>query len=136
VIAAGNSSLVQPYMFEDRSPQPGINYYRLKIIDADGKAEYSNIVSINAGNAQKSITFFPNPVTNKTIILHLNNLHQGTFKIELYNSIGQEVYKNHLLYSGGSLTENIKLPENIVDGLYHLYVYSGEERFDQQLIIK
>ena len=48
----------------------------------------------------------------------------------------QSVYKNHFVYSGGSLTENIQLPENIVNGLYYLYVYSGEERFDQKLIIK
>jgi hypothetical protein len=132
VMAAGNSS----YIFEDRSPQPGINFYRLKIIDADGKSEYSKIVSIRTGDAQRSITVYPNPVTDKTIILQLNNLHRGIFKIELYNSIGQAVYKNNIVYSGGSLTETIKLPESIAEGLYHLHVYSGEVRFDQKLIMK
>jgi hypothetical protein len=136
VIAAGNSSSLQQYMFVDRSPQPGINFYRLKIIDADGKTEYSKIVSIKTGDAQKSITVFPNPVTDKTIILQLNNQHQGTFTLELYNSIGQAVYKNNIVYSGGSLTETIKFPENIAEGLYHLHVYSGEVRFDRQVIMK
>ena len=136
VIAAGNSSSVQQYMFEDRSPQPGINFYRIKIIDAGGKVEYSKIVSIKTGDAQKSITVFPNPITDKTIILQLNNMHQGIFKIELYNSMGQAVYKNNIVYSGGSLTETIKLPENIAEGLYHLHVYSGEVRFAQKLIMK
>jgi hypothetical protein len=136
VIAAGNSSSLQQYMFDDTSPQPGINFYRLKIIDADGRAEYSKVISIKTGDAQKSITVFPNPVTDKTIILQLNNLHEGTFTIELYNAIGQKVYKNHIVYSGGSLTETIKLTENIAEGLYYLHVNSGEVRFDQKLIMK
>jgi uncharacterized delta-60 repeat protein len=136
VIAAGNNLSLQQYTFEDRSPQPGINFYRLKIIDADGKAEYSKIVSIKTGDAQESITIFPNPVTDKTIILQLNNLPHGTFKVELYNSIGQVVYKNKILYSGGSLSQTIKLPGSTAEGLYHLHVYSGEFRFDQKLIIR
>jgi hypothetical protein len=127
---------MQQYMFEDMSPQPGINFYRLKIIDANGKAEYSKIVSIHTGDAQKSITVYPNPVTDKTIILQLNNLHQGIFNIELYNSIGQAVYKSKIVYPGGSLAETIKLPASIAEGLYHLHVYSGEARFDQKLILK
>ncbi len=136
LIAAGNSSSMQQYMFEDRAPQPGINFYRLKIIDADGKAEYSKIVSIKTGDAQRSITVFPNPVTDKTIILQLNNMHPETFEIVLYNSIGQAVYKNNIDYAGGSLTATIKLPDSIAEGLYHLHVYSGEVRFAQKLIMK
>jgi uncharacterized delta-60 repeat protein len=136
VIAAGSSSTVQQYMFEDRSPQLGINFYRLKIIDADGNADHSKVVSIKTGDAQKSITVFPNPVTDKSIIVQLNNLPQGTYNIELYNSIGQSVYKNNIVYSGGSLSETIKLPESIPVGLYQFHVYSGEVRFDQKLIIK
>jgi len=136
VMAAGNSSSAQQYMFDDRSPQPGINFYRLKIIDADGKYEYSKIISIKTGVAQQSITVFPNPVTDKTMLLQLNNMHKGNIKIELYNSLGQAVFKDHIVYSGGSLTETIKLPESIAEGLYYLHIYSDAVRFDQKLIIK
>jgi uncharacterized delta-60 repeat protein len=136
VAATGNSSSPQQYLFDDISPRPGINFYRLKIIDTDGKAGFSKIVSIKTGDAQRSITVFPNPVTDKTIIVQMNNLQQGTFNIELYNAVGQAVYKGNIIYTGGSLTETLKLPASITEGVYHLSVRSGEDRFDQKLIVK
>lgn len=136
VIAAGNSSSVQQYMFEDKSPQHGINLYRLRIVDAGGKAEYSKIIRVKTGDALQSVSVYPNPVTGKTIILHLNNLHPETFKLDLYNSLGQPVYTSNIIYAGGSLTEAVKLPDSLVEGLYHLQVYSGEVRINQKLIIQ
>jgi hypothetical protein len=102
----------------------------------DGKAEFSKIVSIKTWNSRISIGVFPNPVTDKTFILQINKQHQGTYKIELYNSMGQAIYKNNIVYPGGSLTQTINLPGSIAEGLYHLQVYSGEVRFGQKIILR
>lgn len=46
VRAAGSSSVTSHYSFTDRSPLPGMNYYKLKSVDKDGSFTYSNTVAI------------------------------------------------------------------------------------------
>src|SRR5205085_2516485 len=51
------------YDYTDGQLLPGINYYRLKIIDVDRKISYSNtVVIINADNGLEIISVTPNPV--------------------------------------------------------------------------
>lgn len=60
----GNSSTSLRYNFEDTKPVSGINYYRLKQMDRDGKYAYSNVIAITTDNAT-ALTFghvYPNPV--------------------------------------------------------------------------
>ncbi len=59
VPASGNSSYTKNYTYTDKNIT-GINYYRLKMVDLDGKTEYSKIIVIsNRGKKQMSV--FPNP---------------------------------------------------------------------------
>ena len=51
------------YNFLHTSPIKGINYYRLKLIDKEGKANYSEIRIVNFGK-MVSISIFPNPTTD------------------------------------------------------------------------
>ena len=46
VKAAGNSNTVSYYDFTDRLPVKGMNYYRLKQVDLDGKYSYSEIRNV------------------------------------------------------------------------------------------
>lgn len=45
-ITASQARCGQPFNFMDAQPVPGTNYYRLKMIDVDGKISYSAIVAI------------------------------------------------------------------------------------------
>jgi hypothetical protein len=47
---AGNSSREIRYEYTDEKPLPGINYYRIKQTDFDGKYSYSEIKSVKFGN--------------------------------------------------------------------------------------
>lgn len=47
VDAAGNSTTTKDYAFDDRTPQPNANYYRLKQTDIDGKFTYSPVCVVN-----------------------------------------------------------------------------------------
>ena len=52
----------QPFMQTDRSPGPGINYYRLKLADADGKITYSAVVALfNKASGFRIVQVMPNP---------------------------------------------------------------------------
>ncbi|MCE7044646.1 T9SS type A sorting domain-containing protein [Dyadobacter sp. CY312] len=52
----GTISQTQHYVWEDRNPIAGINYYRLRQIDLDGKTEYSRIIPVRFEDAAGSIT--------------------------------------------------------------------------------
>lgn len=61
ITAAGNSQAKINYAVTDYTPQKGINYYRLKQVDADGKFDYSEIKTILFSN-NFDVTVNPNPV--------------------------------------------------------------------------
>lgn len=62
--AAGNSSSVLNYNYNHLTPATGINYYRLKMVDIDGRFTYSKTVQVNVTQASAAIIAFPNPVVN------------------------------------------------------------------------
>jgi len=63
VLASGNSTTERTYSFTHNLPARGANYYRIKMVDIDGRFKYSPIRSLqNLGNNE--ISSNPNPVTN------------------------------------------------------------------------
>lgn len=62
VKAAGNSALKLSYGFDDAAPLAGISYYRLKTLFADGRFEYTSVISVNRllsnGSYQPTSTIF------------------------------------------------------------------------------
>jgi hypothetical protein len=72
VKAAGNSNINSQYNFYDYKPFAGINYYRLEIVDKDGRFVYSEVKSINnasANNAAAEVSAYPNPVKDKLMLM-------------------------------------------------------------------
>jgi len=63
----------QPFDYTDAQPAKGVNYYRLKITDADGKITYSTIVSlINAVKGIDVMNIAPNPIVNSSFNLKVS----------------------------------------------------------------
>ncbi|MBK8686647.1 MAG: T9SS type A sorting domain-containing protein [Bacteroidetes bacterium] len=63
VSAAAYPDIENHYSFLDPAPWPGINYYRLKQVDLDGKWTYSKTISID--NSRDELIVFPNPANNQ-----------------------------------------------------------------------
>lgn len=61
IAAAGFSSSTMNYSYRDISPQGNILLYRLRMVDIDGKYNYSNIVRITSNDAKKELSVYPNP---------------------------------------------------------------------------
>jgi hypothetical protein len=61
--AAGNSSEKLIYTFQDNGYSHGtLNYYRLKVLDQNGEASYSNAVGVETTpKGEQFVNFFPNP---------------------------------------------------------------------------
>ena len=68
-VNAYNSQATNNYSFADAQPLVGSSFYRLKIVDRDGKFKYSNVVSINT-KLKGGLTVYPNPTTDNITVSH------------------------------------------------------------------
>ncbi len=121
------------YAFTDDKPENAINYYRLRMIDKDGRFTYSPVKSVN--NTNQSLTVYPNPVTNKTLNLNSANALAGKYTFELFTIEGKLLFSKELTISTGSSSHVVHLPATIASGSYIVKVQSANEtKVLQQLV--
>lgn len=89
VAAFGNSSIIRHYSFIDSTPNPSLNYYRIRAIDKDGKSMLSNTAAVKLNQQAKAIILLSNPAVNSINILFKNQ--PGDYTIDLYDNIGEKV---------------------------------------------
>lgn len=86
-VKATNNPSGAKYNYVDDAPLSNINYYRLQMVDNDGKMTYSKVVAVSAEGGKKSFAVYPNPVKSE-----LNLLTDGnTEGISIYDMTGRAV---------------------------------------------
>jgi hypothetical protein len=75
-----NASATNSYQFThiNGANNFSIIYYRLKMVDKDGKFSYSGIVTIKSGKEKVSVLVYPNPVTD-VITIQSNSLYSKVY---------------------------------------------------------
>jgi hypothetical protein len=86
--AAGNSSAPRLYQFTDPEPAPEISYYRLQMIDLDGKTIQSPIIQIRNPNAQQQVFVLNNPF-DSYIDIRLNKFPGSRIDLQLTDLSGR-----------------------------------------------
>ena len=101
--AAGNSSVPLAYSFTDNNPAKGMNYYRLKQADADGRFIYTpaRLVTFDDLNAA-TVKYYPNP-TNGILTIELSSVNGNEARvINITNATGAVVYQLKVGSSAGT----------------------------------
>ncbi len=125
----GNSSSVVNYSYIDDKVMTGVNYYRLKQIDFDGRFDFSTIESVNFGNLLFNIT----PTITKDIIrITLDEKFNSSVKIEIFDVIGQRLMVSNISVKSTSKEINIA---DFATG-YYLIKFSNEDISITQRIMK
>jgi hypothetical protein len=124
------------YGFFDASPLPGISYYRIKNNDLDGKSAYSIVIRVNRNKSIQGLTLYPNPVLNRIVSLQGSDLGRGIYKISIFGSNGQEIFKQQIKHNGGTISQTIELPSTISKGIYMFTVKdeNGNIIFNDKLV--
>ena len=118
VTAAGNSDVTLNYSFTDVQPVQGNNLYRLKMVDKDGKFNYSAIVSVNR-SAGVNLKIYPNPVAD---VLRVDGLDSyNASNITVIDNAGNKL--SETTASGSSYMLNIK---QLAAGTYYLQVTTNK----------
>jgi hypothetical protein len=111
------------YGFTDPITQTFTNvFYRLKMMDIDGKFTYSPVVRIFARETGSSISVFPNPTSD---FLTINN--KETEEIAILSSTGQLMKRFKIVH--GSVTVNIA---DLRPGIYILKAGDEVTKFAKQ----
>ena len=91
VSAVGNSNKVINYSFVDfAASKQSIRYYRLKMVDFDGRYKYSNTIKIADENAANEVVVYPNPSSDKVSIAN-SNLNFAAVSFKVMNLTGDVV---------------------------------------------
>ncbi|MFI5128670.1 MAG: T9SS type A sorting domain-containing protein [Chitinophagales bacterium] len=123
------------YGYTDIDLRNGINYYRLKMTDADGTISYSRTVAIMNGiNGLVLTSLIPTIVTNSAA-LTIASSHQQKLNIVIVDMQGKLVQKsNHNLVTGNTTIE-ISL-SRLSAGVYQLTGISAEGKTNTVRFLK
>lgn len=89
-VKAGQSS----YSFMDRLPVKGNNYYRLRVVDADGKSSLSKVVPLQFDDVTGDMKVYPTIVSDRLFVLRSSG---QPVSYVVFNSFGQQVLSGQLV---------------------------------------
>jgi hypothetical protein len=115
VQAKGNSATTQQYRFVDSKPLAGNNYYRLRMVDMNGKFEYSRTIAIDNGTNSVAFELLGNPASGREIKFLLKN--ENASNVSLYDLSGKAI-RFSLSHTGNEFV--LKPKSGISSGLYIL----------------
>jgi hypothetical protein len=128
VVAKGNSSSNSVYGFNDLMPLSGANYYRLKMIDMDQTARYSNTVKLNVNIKGIFISdIYPNPITDKLKFYVYSEAAQPV-QVRITDYLGRVMRRETFKASGGSSNFTLAQLGALSSGIYFVEISAGEYR--------
>lgn len=123
-LTATNKIEQNDYLIIDIKPFSGWNYYRLKIVETNGKSSYSVVVKAWIG-VTKQLLLYPNPAQKEIKIILPGP--RSTSTIAIVNSGGQVVQQ--LTTTDQSLAINI---ESLNKGVYFVKILTNQQIFVQK----
>jgi hypothetical protein len=132
VPSSGESAGIHSYSFTDITPHSGINYYRLRIVDHDGRftnSEIRNLVFERAGYVVKAM---PNPIGDDMLTVEVYSPDQGEQQIRLISVSGHEVYSGIL--PAGETKTDVDMG-TFSPGVYTLIVSSPAGTWTEKIVV-
>ena len=116
-ITATQARCASPFSYSDNTAPAGTVFYRIRIIDVDGRATYSAIVKLS--NQIKGIELTgitPNPVMNIAQV-KVNTTKKEVVDLLIVSADGKVVYRNSVQLQPGSSVLNADI-SNLPSGIY------------------
>lgn len=132
VPATEANSGINRYTYLDRHPTPGGNFYRLEMLDNDGRARQSRLVYIKTKDLHQAqeLLVYPNPSSHGNIFISFPAYMVQNGTVKLLDASGQIVLEQNLNHSGMELDISRYSP-----GTYFVWVISGDKSLQKVLVI-
>ena len=125
VDGAGNSVHTLTYAYVHEYPVRGVNYYRLKQTDYDGRSGYSDVVAVKVVRAPSGISVYPSPAI-QDITLEFYSTRGEAASIQVTDVIGQLVLEEAITLDKGMVSRILPV-KMLADGLYTITIYSDHD---------
>jgi len=114
VASFGNTTTGSNYVFNDKKPVNGINYYRLEQQDFDGKITDLGVRVLNVSLTDNKVAIYPNPTQDIVNVAFVAGLYN---QIQLIDGNGKILKQTSL---GSSTTQTAMSLNNVPSGIYFL----------------
>ena len=129
VKGSGSTNITQNYYLEDRKPEIGTNYYKLKQTDFDGMQKEIDIKTVKF-SASGLYYLFPNPANNSVSLIG-ENLRD--YSIKLFNNLGEQIYLSTHQLDESKIELNTS---QLYAGVYFISLDNGSKVENLKLIIQ
>lgn len=123
----------QQYSYSDAAPVNGVNYYRLKLGNADGSHTYSPTRSVTFTGIT-GIKVYPNPSTDH-LTINFDNDKAETAQLAVITANGKVVLNKVQMLVNGSNSFTIYYTNSMAPGLYLLKISTGDGSHTAKFII-
>jgi len=117
-----------PFNYTDAQPAAGVNYYRLKMTDANGKVTYSGVVSlINAIKGFDIMNIAPNPIVSGRFNLNVSAAQKAQMNVVVTDMQGRVMQQQTISLIAGFNA----IPMNVTKfsaGTYQVYGVTEDGR--------
>src|SRR5690606_22857078 len=113
---------LKSYNWLDKNVEAGNHYFRVKVINVDGRTELTPIVKVQIQSEPAKIAVYPNPIINGVVNVHLINQPSGNYKIRLLNPVGQVIMNKIVTHGLGNSIHAIDWDYKLARGLYQIEV--------------
>ncbi|MBC7511335.1 MAG: hypothetical protein H7320_21700 [Ferruginibacter sp.] len=129
----GTFTSVNNYLWFDKFPADGYNFYRIKSINKDGTSQYTKTVRVLVEQASSTFKVYPNPISGNTFEVSVSNLEKGQYSFQLVNYAGQLINTKKIEHLGGDL--NYHFEAGLMSkGLFQLNIKSTHYNETRNLI--
>lgn len=115
-----NAESIKEYSFTDKNPVKGPNYYRLLQVDNNGKKASHGVRLVNIGEANISLSLYPNPLKGTRIYIKMGEPSAIPLPVRIIDARGA-VFSSGLYTQQGDLLI-VNLPGKLVSGIYIIKV--------------
>jgi hypothetical protein len=131
--ATEDSTSTQSYSYTDQDDYDGTLYYRLVMVDKDGKFSYSNILSISLQKA-KTIRIYPTVVESGTLFISSSSAVTSA-KMELFDMNGNRLQENDWSSLQGVQPVAVGGHGKLPAGAYIVRLSNNQTTLTKQMII-
>jgi hypothetical protein len=124
----GTTAEKHEYTFHDDQPLSGVNYYRLKQMDTDGKFQYTPMVVADLHGKTSLFDVFPNPSSEGVLSVRAVSMKEGDATLEIFTWAGLRAFRETFrayegtivwpvdlsTYPKGTYTARLEMPDGTI----------------------
>ena len=133
----GSNTLSQKYSFINTKTLTGTNYYRLKMVDEDGRFTYSKIIAVRkSGSTALLVSVYPNPARANPV-LNIKSSETGEASVSILNMQGSVLSTETVKINNGENPIVLESANKLPAAVYNVrVVVNGKPMFTRLIIQK